>query len=172
MSICCKDEISLMKNIPEEYLDNILGSYCKDEDEIKYYVNKEKRTVVCVFVPASKSFYSNIYNALNKVMCDNDPVRFFACIDDPVRDGWVPAKYVGKAKCDPKDTWNEEYGKRLAKARAIVKFQEEKLWWTSNAVRKAQEVAERLINNFDKMAEGCDRNRKLVEEMIKVGYNG
>jgi len=74
--------------------------------ETEYFVNKEKRTVVCVMTT-----YGEIDHRLNKYNMSFTP--FFSYNDY--------CKYVGKAKCSPEDVWDEKFGKKLAEHRAMEK---------------------------------------------------
>ena len=82
----------------------------------EYFVNEEKRTVIC------------------KLTCEGDEV-----IDDLAKHQMYPANkgaiienligdiYIGKAKCMPGDTWDEEIGRRIAYKKAVAKFNQAKL---------------------------------------------
>ena len=75
-----------------------------DRVETEYIVDKEKRTVVCIITVA------------------NDvPIRLakYGLADEEYDDIYLDIrKYTGIAKCNPEDTWDETYGKRLAEYRA------------------------------------------------------
>lgn len=120
---------------------------------ITYYSNPEKRTVVAkmdlnerwdedhntyhekyedlIDYIANKVY--NIYRAATWYDEDGDKSAFVAesaynLVRGIARDvchTYCPsAILVGKAKCSPKDEWNEEKGKEVARAHALVKYYE------------------------------------------------
>ena len=93
-----------------------------------YYINKEKRTVVCVM------------DTFNDV-CDK--IRKY--------DLKVPDKYYcekktfrGVAKCSPEDEWDEAVGKRLAERRAAAKRQN----YVNNAIDRYVDKEIVRLNNL------------------------
>ena len=78
--------------------------YVFDKVTTEYIVNEKKRTVVCVITTVN-----DVPGRLAKYdLADED----YDDIDFDVRE------YKGIAKCAPGDTWDEEYGRRLAEYRA------------------------------------------------------
>lgn len=77
--------------------------------DTKYYVNEEKRTVVCVLTVTDE-----ILNKLHKYGLAEEYFQYFP-YEPSVR------KYTGIARCAPEDQFDVRYGKRLAEYRASHK---------------------------------------------------
>lgn len=109
-------------------------------NNVKYYVNKEKRTVVCVLSGCTW----NASNRISKYVQNYD--YFIMPYGGELR---IKDEYVGIAKCSPEDTWDEDYGQRLAFARA----------------RKKRDDA---IN--DQVSRVLDILRTAADKLSKYGY--
>ena len=83
----------------------------------KFFVNKEKKTVVCTI-----DFEINLLEieAVQRMLNDNQFSNFIASIsyDSECDFGVCKFKVSGKAKATDEDEFDEEFGKRLAKTRA------------------------------------------------------
>ncbi len=77
----------------------------------KYYINEEKRTVVCII-------NSRPYDALDFVY--KSGLNFNAREENRIR--LLPTRFVGVAKCAPEDTYDEHIGKLIAFDRAKEKY--------------------------------------------------
>ena len=86
----------------------------------KFFVNKEKKTVVCVI-----DFEINLLEigAVQRMLNDNQFNNFIASIsyDSECDFGICKFKVSGKAKATDEDKFDEEFGRRLAKTRAQEK---------------------------------------------------
>lgn len=81
-----------------------MDTYFNNHVTTEYKVNEEKRTVVCIIKTTN-----DIDSKLAKYdLFANEDFLF----DPDIR------IYKGIARCAPDDTWDEEYGKRLAEYRA------------------------------------------------------
>ncbi len=81
--------------------------YLQSYVETSYYVDEDKKTVVCVIETCNE-----IERRLNKYELPHD---YMGEVFPDVR------RYVGKAKCCPEDKWDESYGRKLAEYRAMMK---------------------------------------------------
>lgn len=90
------------------------GKYCKDI-ETKFRVDEEKRTVTCI-ITTKNDFISKIIKYGFAEIFNQLPLelRDIREEDEDIR------KYVGIAKCNPDDKWDEEFGKHLAEQRAMT----------------------------------------------------
>lgn len=77
----------------------------------KYYINEEKRTIVCVLE-------SSPFDALDFV--EKSGLRFVFKDERHLR--VMPTRFVGVAKCAPEDTYNEHIGRLIAFDRAKEKY--------------------------------------------------
>lgn len=80
----------------------------KDKSGITYYIDEEKRTVVCKLRGAMFDVIDNLLSRCNYVDFENDYT--------------MKDCYVGKAKCSPEDKWDKNAGKRIALCRALVSY--------------------------------------------------
>ena len=109
------------------------------DNNVKYYVNRDKRTVVCILSGCK-------WNATHRIA---KYVRNYSYFIDPILKFNIEDEYVGIAKCSPEDTWDEDYGQRLAFARA----------------RKKRDDA---IN--DQISRALDILRTVVDTLSRHGY--
>lgn len=81
------------------------------DSEVRYYINKDKRTVVCKIIGCCDI----ALRRLDKFAPHFDYYyRYIGEYD-------IPDEFYGTAKCAPEDEWDEEYGKKLALTRAKQK---------------------------------------------------
>ena len=121
---------------------------------IKYFVNKEKRTVVAkfenTFVLADKGVWEKyIANHICKTISKtkggndlylNDKNIYYKFIEDAIKQN---DSYYGIAKCADTDTFDVEKGKELAKKRLLKKYystQERALLNIIHAMNSVQQV--------------------------------
>lgn len=94
---------------------------------IKYIVNKEKRIVVAIieFEKNEETFvnssyiYDDLNWALHRLKKDGG---FVINKNSKEEKMFFPHYMSAKAKCNPEDEWNEEYGKQLARQRLVEKI--------------------------------------------------
>lgn len=111
----------------------------KDKSGITYYIDEEKRTVVC---------------KLRGSMFDVKENLFFHCEQvDFMHNYWMKDCYVGKAKCSPEDKWDKDTGKRIALCRALVSYYDDKHKVFNQAYKDVVSV-ERYIAEQSAYAEG------------------
>ena len=124
--------------------------------KIKYFINKEERTVVCVLEN-----------------CKYDFVNFLARVDNPLVDTTTNLKYLmpfsfrGRARCSEEDTWDEDYGMRLAYHRA-KNAHDKCLFNKCNKLmayldKKADELADTLSLFGHKLARNYERREKTLK---------
>ena len=80
----------------------------KDKSGITYYIDEEKRTVVCKLRGAMFDVLDNLLSHYSDVDFEHDYT--------------MKDCYVGKAKCSPEDKWDTNTGKRIALCRALVSY--------------------------------------------------
>ena len=115
---------------------------------IKYIVNKEKRTIAAVieFEPEEPCFknsrwiYSNIYDVWALLNHIGD--KYTKKYHNESRKMYFPKYMSAKAKCDPQDEWDEEYGKKLARERLMEKIHN----YRNNAYNIINKYAEKIYN--------------------------
>lgn len=96
---------------------------------IRYEVNEEKRTVVAII----DNTECDAIVMVDK-MFRNTPFRTDHLYHQHMRKYYIKDTYVGVAKCNPDDEWDEEVGKELARKRVLrahevdVALAFEKIW--------------------------------------------
>lgn len=101
-----------------------------------YYVNKEKRTVVC-------KINDCMYNLCDEVEGKGMPPHEYLLLKD---------SYIGKAVCSVDDTFDEEFGKKLAFNRAVVKLNADKVKVIDDFINGQKETFEFIASFFGEIS--------------------
>ena len=86
---------------------------------VTYYVNREKKTVVAVIrcdYETPLYIFDRVTDKLNKTDVISIGFENFN-----IKNALINERYVGVARCHESDTFDEEFGKKLALARAKAK---------------------------------------------------
>lgn len=95
--------------------DTLKFTFAKDDEgkpRSEFYVNEEKRTVVCKIHGCLTGFSGEIENEL-VAACPATKVSF--------EDNFAIQSFTGKAKCCPGDKFDEKIGRQIAESRAKMK---------------------------------------------------
>ena len=119
---------------------------------IKYIVNKEKRTVVAVieFGDSEETFKNSefivvyIDSILAKIK--NSKSEYSKKYWKNYKKIFFPRYMSAKAKCNPEDEWDEEFGKRLARKRLVEKIHN----YRSNSYKIIADMIEEIKSEFIK----------------------
>lgn len=117
---------------------------------IEYIVNKEKRTIVAMikFNEDNKTFkhswviFNRLYEVLN-YLYDKD-TEYSKSYYKKENKMYFPKYMSAKAKCNPEDEWNEEYGKQLARQRLVDKIHNYRNNSYKIIAKMADEIKEKL----------------------------
>lgn len=110
-----------------------------DNLKFDYYVNKEKKTVVCkMTVP-----HNYMQNEVNNIISRNQFEERFL--------NWCKGERVfkGVSKCHPEDTFDENTGKRIAKLRAMIQFNKDKECFLVEVRNKVAKLLDDVDRAFD-----------------------
>lgn len=100
---------------------------------IEYIINKEKRTIVAMIKLTDKSgdiiptfknsdiIFDNLWEVLKRLK-HNDGVFWDKKYFLKSSKMYFPERIYAKAKCNPDDEWDEQYGKQLARNRLVEKI--------------------------------------------------
>lgn len=128
-------------------------------DDCKFFVDEERRTVVCVIENTLNIVHSFFSLDTHDVFNKNTPVFFE--VSDAL---WVrlkmPDRFVGKAVCAPEDEWNEETGRLIAFDRAKHKF-------NVSFFKRAQLFVDMVDETFTKMVASVNK----YGERLSLGEN-
>lgn len=86
---------------------------------VTYYVNREKKTVVALIRCDMETPLYIFDRALDKLK--NTSLISIGFENFNIRNAIINERYVGVARCHESDTFDEEFGKKLALARAKAK---------------------------------------------------
>lgn len=103
---------------------------------IKYVVNPEKKTVVCFL----KGCKQDIQKALSK---NERMIVWDLGIDCTLKD-----KYIGIAKCTQEDTFDEEYGRQLARKRMLRQYYKDKAEVYRTIYKKVNDTADSFYKRY------------------------
>lgn len=130
------------------------------KDNVRFVINKEKRTVVCV-LEGTEEMFSNF-------MAENAPNLYLSW--KIVDKAMMPDRFVGKAVCSVDDEWDEEKGKLLAYDR--MKRQLNKAFFSAakrvmNEYNKVLDDFADVINAYgEKLYHNAERRKYKLEELI------
>ena len=133
--------------------------------DCNFYVNEEKRTVVCV-IPNTKQmleefFYEHFnFSDINMI----DGIEFSRKTEAQL---WMPQYFTGKAVCSESDEWNEELGRLIAFNRARTKCYKS---FFKRANKMVQAIDRRLgdmIDTFNDFGMKIDAKQTALEAKIE-----
>ena len=107
--------------------------------DCKFYVNKEKRKIVCIL--------ENTRYMLTEFIENNDNSDYFI-LDDCLL---LPNRFIGIATCSVDDEWDEEFGKKLAFRRMKDSFYTAFFKRTDKYVDILNDKLNALIDNFNEI---------------------
>ena len=132
-------------------------------EDVKYFVNEEKRTVVAVLEGTRYLFQDFIY--------ENDglmSVNVHYDFDDRY---CLPNRFIGIAKCSVNDEWNEQLGKLIAFDRLKEKVNNSFVKCANKYVEDIDKSSNTFCNNtqayLNKLASNSDRRKNLINQLIK-----
>lgn len=132
-------------------------------EDVKYFVNEEKRTVVAVLEGTECLFVDFMYENNGPLPC-----RDYYELDDRYS---LPNRFVGIAKCSVNDEWNEQLGKLIAFDRLKEKVNNSFVKCANKYVEDIDKSINTFCNNtqayLNKLESNSDRRRNLINQLIK-----
>ena len=129
-------------------------------DKCKFFVDEEKRTVVCV-IENTRNLVYNFFN-LSRWMDNIDfssRVMISPC-QELGKHMTLPDRFVGKAVCAAEDEWNEEVGRLIAFDRAKEKL-------ATSFFKRAQEYVTEIDTAFNDMVTRVNEYGARLENGMK-----
>lgn len=127
--------------------------------DVNYIINEEKGIVVCIISDCEYNAIALVENATDIMVNPIDVPDIF----------FLSSQYKGIAKCVPEDTFNVEYGKKLAYRKAYVKYVsafERKVKLITNDYKN---YVTKVLNQFDKAVSKVDgKTNEAIELYNKV----
>lgn len=120
--------------------------------DVDYYVNKEKKVVVAKM--------TGCFNGLACDMCRKGypPIPAFE----------IANAFIGKAKCSPDDTFDEETGKKIAFKRAYKKYVMAKKKAVAAFLTENNKLVDELNDTVKNLIDSYDRADAHRTEEIKA----
>ena len=140
--------------------------------DCKFYVNEEKRTVVCVI-----SETKNMLRDFIEEHCNFNDVRIPRAIFNYWNDndtmGIMPPSFMGKAVCAPEDKWNEETGRLLAYQRAKDKCYKSFFKRANRIIEIIDGRIEKMFIIFNDLGRKLEEKDQELQRKIdeSMGYN-
>lgn len=132
-------------------------------ENCNFYVNKEKRTIVCV-IPETKNMFYDFVD-------ENFQFKFYNIGDGLTYDAmeecyWMPESFSGKAVCAPDDEWNEELGRRIAFSRAKHKCYKSFFKRANRLVSSLDTYIGYMLEQFNAFGKKCETNKIRLDKLI------
>lgn len=125
------------------------------EYEIEYFVNEEKKIVVCKLTGCMASLQCDMC----KLGWPHHPDLF---INDT---------FIGKARCSEDDTFDAETGKYIAYKRAVAKLNAAKARTIKRFKKDQEKCVSALFDTLDKISNKCERIIAAKESEIEAKIN-
>ena len=124
---------------------------------IKYVVNPEKKTVVCLL----EGCKDDVYNAMSP---SEQAIVLFLHVNCELNN-----KYIGVAKCDPEDTFDEEFGRKLARNRMLKKYYRDRAYIYYNIKECVDTFSTRFFKYSAKYSNmELEKSREIIEQLNEV----
>ena len=134
--------------------------------DCKFYVNKEKRTIVCV-IP-------NTHFAVCKFIEDNfqfPDINFDYSISNwnnhNTKELLMPHSFSGRAVCAEEDEWDEELGRMIAFSRAKNKFYKAFFKRANSFINLVDRRLGDMVEIFNNMGEKLEAKRGELDQAIE-----
>jgi hypothetical protein len=132
-------------------------------DKLSYYVNEDKRTVVCVaencqedlIRELSQKFVSS--NSFEKNIISN---ILSICYDDFL----LNYKYIGKASCSKDDKFDIEKGKIIARQKMRHKYNQAKISILQKYCTSMNNILETLMKNWEFYLDSRDKHYDVLKQ--------
>lgn len=134
---------------------------------VTYYINKDKKVVVCKIEP-----YSDYESFCSKPRSNDESYNYKSVFMKSFFDfcGDMNISFTGKAECCGDDIFDVEFGKKLAYDKAMIKLLTKKIKMISsdndkisNFIKMNNELIEKLNKQLDNVS---DRLEKKLKETI------
>ncbi len=135
------------------------------EADCKFYINREKRTVICVIPKTAlllEDFIENNFNFSDINIID--AITFSKNGEKAMR---MPSYFMGKAKCSNEDEWDEELGKLIAFSRAKDKCYKSFFRRANNLVQAIDARLTNMIETFNLFGQKLDDKHIQLTDKIE-----
>ena len=139
--------------------------------KVNFYVNKDKRMVVCVLSHCEGDCISFMHHnsgfAADSISKVKSPWVDHAVLRDA---GKMPSRFVGKAVCSEEDEWDESVGRAIAYSRARKNYDRSFFRHANAVVTTIDKYISELVDVFNaygsKIAEAEERRDTRIEKLM------
>jgi hypothetical protein len=130
------------------------------KSDCTFYVDEEKRTVVCV--------YQTNPMVVRDIVWDLDEGAYVKVITNNKmwRQLEMPKSFCGKAVCSPDDTWNEETGMNIAFYRMKEKYYTSFFKRANRFVNEVSEQLNKYIDTFNRIGVSVQRRQEDLASIL------
>lgn len=127
--------------------------------DCKFFVNEEKRTVVCVIEGMRYRVYSDLDRAISSA---STVIMLGEGMTARLKD-----RFVGKAVCSSEDEWDENTGKLLAYNRAKNKFYRSYFKHLNHIMYDIDQALDQVQARFNEFGEQITNSFNQMEQTLK-----
>lgn len=134
--------------------------------KVRYIVNKERKTIVCLLTNTEDAFYNFI--------CKHNAKDFLTNIlggRNYKNISTMPAVFRGTAVCAPEDEWDEELGKKIAYSRARYKFDASFFNHANNFMayidKRLDQLSEQINNYGSRISHNHARRLQQLNDILE-----
>ena len=124
-----------------------------------YYVNKEKRKVICI-IKNTKYLFLNYIEDFNLYLDCEDTTLYSQLL--------MPTRFIGIATCTPEDTFNESLGRKIAFNKAKTKLHNSFFKRAQTYTNKIDEEFNKMITSINTYGECLARNAEKRDKEIEA----
>lgn len=128
--------------------------------DCRFYVNEEKRVVVCV-IPHTRRMVSDFIHD----HFDFPDLDFWYALED-ISKVDMPSSFMGKAVCAAEDEWNEELGRKIAFSRAKDKCYKSFFKRANQFVQLVDRRLGDMIDTFNHFGLRLEDKREALQQQI------
>jgi len=146
-----------------------MSKYTLNPDNVKFFVDEEKRTVVCTILHTKHVLVNFIQdNCHIDSNCDEDWYwHNHQARGKLERKLMMPNRFVGVAVCGPDDEWDEDFGKYLAYDRARQKFDNSFFKHAQTYITEVGAYLDAAVDTINEYGDKVAHNAKYRDEFIK-----
>lgn len=131
----------------------------RNNEDIRYIVNEEKRTVVAILTVPQTEICDEVCNIMNK-----NANRFFVVPSVLATDAiLLTGVYRGKAKAHPDDQWDVEEGKKWARIRARRMYMQDR----KRIISALEDVFDDIEDNIESAVKYTKGVLKRIDEDLQ-----
>ena len=131
----------------------------RNNEEIRYVINEEKRTVVAILTVPQTEICDEVCNIMNK-----NSSRFFLVPSILATDAMLlTGVYRGKAKAHPDDQWDVEEGKKWARIRARRLYMQDR----KRIISALEDVFDDIEDNIESAVKYTKGVLKRIDEDLQ-----